>query len=228
MVEKRNIMSFINDNVNSNVINGSNNIVLKKDHFINKELVKSLNLELKGFEFFLDLTNLKNTEKEQVREILAEMKRLPAALGGHHGDYEGGLFDHTLLVVNYTYYLCATTIDQVDTKKAILTAIYHDFGKVPYYAYKTELKDCKIETLKSEKDAAHYEIILANNYKGNDYHVCGALAVIKKYALPYDDEIVRGIVFHHGSWSRYHPYDPNKISSIVHIADMMASQIFFV
>ncbi len=60
MVEKRNIMSFINDNVNSNVINGSNNIVLKKDHFINKEVAKSLNLKLKGFEFFLDLTNLKN------------------------------------------------------------------------------------------------------------------------------------------------------------------------
>ncbi|KKL75552.1 hypothetical protein LCGC14_2053730, partial [marine sediment metagenome] len=33
------------------------------------------------------------------------------------------------------------------------------------------------------------------------------------------------IVFHHGSWSKYQPLKMNAMASLIHVADMVASQI---
>lgn len=200
------------------------------NHFINSDLQNQLDFEYKGFEFFFDLSELEDPARKLLKEILMEAKKFPAALRGFHGGYEGGLFDHILLVTNYAYNLCKSMNYQVDIKKAVLTAIYHDFGKISYYSFKKKDIQSKIALSREELDKAHENIVKKFNYEGRDYHVEEALALIKKNrsVLFYDDEMYKAIIFHHGQWSKYYPIDMNELATLIHKADMIASQIHFI
>ena len=214
--------------------------------FIKEELIDVLNFKPIGFEFFLNQINIVDASKEQIRKILAEAKRVPAALGGYHGDYEGGLYDHILLVTNlvfqirknadflkkYVNWLREEHIDisenynEIDLPKAIQTAIYHDFGKVPYYTFKLNLQYRKIYTNKVQRQEVSLEIIEKFNYVGDGPHVDECIAVLKRYNLPFDDEMYQAIIFHHGRWAKYKPFEPTKLSELIHVADMIASQVY--
>lgn len=214
--------------------------------FINKALVGDLNCEPVDFEFFLKLLNMGDVSKDQIRIILAEAKKMPAALGGYHGDYDGGLYDHILLVTNIVFQICnninflkehrdwirkeqiktSENYNEIDTAKAIQTAIYHDFGKIPYYAFKLGLQNRRIYTNKAQIRQASFDIAEKFNYVGKDLHVDECIAVLKRYNLPFDDEMLQAIIFHHGKWSRYKPYEPTKLSELIHLADMIASRVY--
>lgn len=196
------------------------------NRFINKDLENRLNFEYCGFDYFFDTAELSGSEIERITKVLVESTVLPASISGHHGGYDGGLFDHTLLVTNYAYRICKSTKDQIGVKKAILAAIYHDFGKVPRYAFKRTLYNCQITTTREDLDAINREIAQKFNCSGRDFHVEGAIAVIKKYNIWFDDEMYKAIIFHHGSWSKYKPFKTNKLGTLIHVADMIASQIF--
>lgn len=199
------------------------------NYFINKEIIKLVKIELKGFEFFFELVGLDENTKKELNVILSDARRLPAALGGFHGDYSGGLFDHTLLVVNYANFICSTLKDKSWLKKVILTAICHDFGKVQYYGFKLDLNDRKIKIHINDADAVRLELTSKFKVNGKDRHVENGIAIIKKYLSKhtqlFDDEMYQAIAFHHGSWSKYHPQKLNELASLIHVADMIASQI---
>lgn len=216
--------------------------------FINEELDKVLDFELMDFEFFLNLTNLTDSSKDIIRLILMETKRVPAALKGYHGDYEGGLFDHILLVTNLVFQICedekvlskyrselqkkgvaiSENYSDIDLPQALLSAIYHDFGKVPYYSFKLDLTSRVISTTKYQREEVSIEITDKFHFKGYDSHVDECISVLKNYRLPFNDEIYKAIIFHHGKWSYYKPFKPTKLSELIHIADMIASQIYFI
>jgi len=195
-------------------------------HFINKDLKEQLDFDYKGFDFFFDVSGLKDVEINCIKQILMEAKKLPAAISGFHGDYEGGLFDHILLVTNYSYILSKSEDYNVDVKKAILTAIYHDFGKISYYSFKNSDKKSKFIVDREELDLIHEDIIRKFNYEGRDYHIEETLALLKKHSsvLFIDDEMYKAIIFHHGQWSKYHPIEMNELATLIHTADMIASQ----
>ena len=214
--------------------------------FIKKELINELNFNPKGFEFFLNQINIEEDSKEQIRVILGESKRIPAALGGYHGAYKGGLFDHILLVTNLVYQICSNAdflkthlnwlkkeqieisenYDEIDSSKAIQTAIYHDFGKVPYYTFKLNIQNRKIYTKRVHRQEVSLEINEKFNYVGYDSHVDECIAVLKQYNLPFDDEIYKAIIFHHGPWAKYNPFEPTKLSQLIHAADMLSSHLY--
>ena len=200
------------------------------NHFVNEDLKNQLEFDYKGFDFFFDISELEDSAREILKLILRESKKLPAALRGYHGGYEGGLFDHILLVTNYTYNLGKTKEYNVDIKKAILTAIYHDFGKISYYSYKKKNIESKIMVSRDELDIIHEDIVRKFKYEGRHYHVEEAIAVLKKnfQVLYFDDEMYQAIIFHHGQWSKYYPIDMNELANLVHRADMIASQTHFV
>lgn len=200
------------------------------NHFVNSDLQNQLDFEYKGFDFFFDLSELEDPTRKCLKEILMEAKKFPAALRGFHGGYEGGLFDHILLVTNYAYKLCKSMNYQVDLKKAVLTAIYHDFGKISYYSFKRKNVVSKIAVDRKELDIIHEEIIRKFNYEGRHYHVEEAIAVLKRkrQILFFDDEMYQAIIFHHGQWSKYFPIDMNELANLIHKADMIASQTHFV
>ncbi|MFO8018374.1 MAG: HD domain-containing protein [Promethearchaeia archaeon] len=198
------------------------------NHFISPEIEENLHFECHGFQEFFEKVNLDKITRNKLELILTEAKQYPAALGGHHGAYQGGLFDHILLVTNYAYYLHKTMHNQTDLKRVVLTAIYHDFGKISYYGYKKSIPGRRVRISRTAlRDIQRY-IQLKYQYSGKDPHVESALGVVRKFNLPADREIERGIIFHHGSWSKYKPNAMNKIATVVHVADMMASQVLYI
>jgi hypothetical protein len=199
------------------------------DFFINPDIVELTNIELKGFEFFFKLMGLDKITRRELYFILSDARRLPAALGGYHGDYQGGLFDHTLLVANFTnFYYNRDVDDNSWLFQALLTAICHDFGKIHYYGVKCGLFDLNIKLERSESERIRSEIHSKYKLVGNDRHVENGIAVIRKYLTNYnqlfDDDMYIGVVFHHGPWSKYRPHNFTKLSSLIHKADMKASQ----
>ena len=216
--------------------------------FIKEDLSDSFNFNFKpmSFEFFLKLINIGDVSKKQIRNILAEAKSFPAALGGYHGNYEGGLYDHILLVTNFVYQIrknaeflkkyenrlreeqvdISEDYNEIKLSKTLQTAIYHDFGKVPYYGYKLKLQYRNIYTNKVQRQEVSSEITERFNYTGYETHVDECIAVLKRYNLPFDDEIYQAIIFHHGKWAKYKPYEPTKLSELIHVADMIASRIY--
>ncbi|MFX1419405.1 MAG: HD domain-containing protein [Promethearchaeota archaeon] len=200
------------------------------NHFVNTELKNQLDFKYKGFDYFFEVSGLEDAAKKCLKEILMEAKKLPAAMRGYHGGYEGGLFDHILLVTNYAYKLSKSMEYNVDVKKTVLTAMYHDFGKISYYSFKKENAASKIAVDREELDIVHEEIVRKFNYEGRHYHVEEAIAILKrkKHILFFDDEIYQAIIFHHGQWSKYFPIDMNELATLIHKADMIASQTHFV
>ena len=214
--------------------------------FVKEELIELLKIIPMDFEFFLNQINIEDASKEQIRNILDEAKRIPAALGGYHGNYEGGLYDHILLVTNFVFQIhknsdflkiyvnrlreeqveISENYNKINLPKAIQTAIYHDFGKIPYYTFRLNLPNRKIYTNKIERQAVSLEINEKFNYGGYDIHVDECIAVLKRYSLPFDDEIYQAIIFHHGKWAKYTPFKPTKLSELIHVADMIASHIY--
>ena len=211
-------------------------IKLKKDlspdmnHFLNEGLENQLDFGYNGFDYFFDIIEIDDPGRACLKEILMEAKKLPAALGGYHGAYEGGLFDHILLVTNYAYKLCKSVKYQVDIKKAVLTAIYHDFGKISYYSYKKKIIHSNVISDREELDIIHKNIEKKYKYFGRHSHVEEALAVLKKNEekLFNDDEISKAIIFHHGKWSKYYPIEMNELANLIHEADMIASHTHFI
>ena len=115
---------------------------------------------------------------------------------------------------------------RIKGSKAIQTAIYHDFGKVPFYTFKLDLQYRKIYTNKVQRQEASLEIIEKFNYVGYDSHVDECIAVLKRYNLPFDDEMYQAIIFHHGKWAKYKPFEPTKLSELIHVADMITSHVY--
>ena len=143
-----------------------------------EDLIDLFKFKPMNFEFFLNQINIGDVSKKQIRNILAETKRIPAALGPYHGTYEGGLYDHILLVTNFVFQIrenadilniyvdrlreehvnLSENYNEIDLPKALQTAIYHDFGKVSKYGFKLNLQSRKIYTNKVQRQAVSLEI----------------------------------------------------------------------
>ncbi len=197
--------------------------------FINQKINNLIKIKLYGFDFFFEKAQLDKTIQEDLSSILEATRKLPAALGDFHGYYDGGLYDHTLLVVNYTYYLANSLRNATLLKRLILTAICHDFGKIPYYIYKLKLNNIPFQTEYQEMKTIRSELHIKYGLTGEDGHVENAIAVIRKYlrnhASFFDDEMYLAIVFHHGGWSKYRPIQMNGFTAIIHNADMFSSHV---
>ncbi len=55
----------------------------------------------------------------------------------------------------------------------------------------------KIYTNKIQRQEVSLEIIDKFSYVGNDPHVDERIAVLKRYNLPFDDEMYQAIILHH-------------------------------
>lgn len=213
------------------------------DSFINETIIEKLTFTPLRLKSCLDQIKMEKKAKNTLNNIIKECKRLPASLN-HHGNYDGGLYDHILLVTNFAFQIwkdfeilqefssflrnnrlkISNSYYELDLSKILQTALCHDFGKIPYYAYKKKLSNRTIFTSRQLLKETSIEIQHKFNLEGKDSHVDQAIAVLKEYHLPFDDEISLGIIFHHGKWAKYTPFKANKLSELIHIADMIASQ----
>ncbi|TXT60863.1 MAG: hypothetical protein BAJALOKI2v1_70015 [Promethearchaeota archaeon] len=198
----------------------------KNSLFFKKSLQKKLKFEPKGFDFFLDRQDITKAQRNTIEMILRQAKLLPAGLREFHGNYTGGLYDHTLLVTNYTHHINEISAKKPMNKEKIsLASIYHDFGKISYYGLKRKLPNRKVKVKMSDRKSANRKNQKVFNLNGIDNHVDECIAVLDVYDLPYDKEIHRSILFHHGSYSIYEPYTPNRLANLINVADMIAVNI---
>ena len=199
----------------------------KPNPFLNKGATKEIKFECNNFDFFLDIVSLEKEERSLIQMVLKQSKSLPAALRGHHGTYQGGLYDHTLLVTNLAHRIYEDSLNKnLDLKKIVLTSIYHDFGKVSYYGLKKKITNRKVSVRSIDRKEANNKNISTFKLLGADNHVDECVAVLDKYKLPYDEEIHRAILFHHGCFSLYEPFVPNRLATMVYTADIIAAKIY--
>lgn len=175
-------------------------------------------------DYFLDRIEISIFERTTLKYLYDMSKKLPASIAGYHGDYRGGLFDHVLLVTNFCYINFKMLKNTELTLDNVLkSAMYHDFEKIIRYAPKWNVK-LNFKIYKNDKDDARYRIRDNFFLNGGDYHIDGCFALIKKLDISVNDEIKKGIIFHHGGWAKYRPNKSNKLSALLHAGDMIASQ----
>jgi len=138
----------------------------------------------------------------------------------HYG--EGGLLRHTLevaeLMVATAPILSALNQDSINQqlflKKCIISAVFHDFGKMWDYRENTDKKEW--ESTRHAKEIGH--IVRS----GMEFE-----RVALKYAMPPEDkhEILHAILSHHGSKEHGSPVSPKtKLAWLLHLCDTMSAR----
>jgi len=201
-----------------------NNGKVINDMFVNEDLHNKFSIKLKTLDELLEFTNISIAQKVTIQYLFDTMKKLPASVRGYHGGYKGGLYDHVILVTNFVYLNYVIIVDPDFTlEEAILSALYHDIQKIISYAPKRNVEfNFKIGYY--EEEAERYRIHEKYSVSGRDKHVEGCLALITKVKLKMTDNIEKAIIWHHGGWSYFKPHRTNKLSALLHGADMIASQ----
>jgi len=128
-----------------------------------------------------------------------KMLEAPASKG-HHCNYRGGLAVHTFRVMRHMRLLCNTYC--MDMGECLYLALVHDIGKIYYY----HIDDITGEILVvGDMDKILHTIKLLWD---SGHH------------LSYDCFIA--IMGHHGGWSIDKELRHNRLSVLLHTADMLA------
>lgn len=199
-----------------------NNII-----FVKEDLIKNLTINIKNFNQFLDTIFLEQYERQIFEYLFDIMKRLPASIKDYHGAYNGGLYDHVLLVTNFSLKLTEMINSNIPIENILKASLYHDFGKIVSYCPKRGLE---LKYSITKKDLTQMNLYLKAKFalRGYDEHIDQCLALIQKARLNINREIELGIIFHHGGWSRYKPHKTKGLPALLHGADMLASQVLSV
>jgi 23S rRNA maturation-related 3'-5' exoribonuclease YhaM len=141
--------------------------------------------------------------KKKVRTVMNELGSRffeCQAAAKYHQDYEGGLADHTALVVLDAYHSAITKKwMRVDPDDAIVSALFHDLDKIgnPHHG-----------------NANHGPSVANDDIAVVEY--------LDKFGLR-NAQIQDGIILAHGGWSKVKDVEHPPIAIIVHAADMLAS-----
>jgi len=192
--------------------------------FVKEGLIEKLTISTKNLDQLLDMIILEQSERQTLEYLFNIMKGLPASIIGYHGAYDGGLYDHVLLVANFSLKFTEMISANISIDNVLKAALYHDFGKVVSYCPK---RDIELKYYITNTDLTRINSYVNNKYdlKGYDKHVNQCLALIQKARLKINREIELGIIFHHGGWSRYKPHNTKGLPALLHSADMLASQV---
>lgn len=197
----------------------SNNIT-----FVKEDLINNLTINTKNLDQLLDMIILEQYERQILDYLFNIMKRLPASITGYHGPYDGGLYDHVLLVANFSLKFAEIINSNISIDNMLKAALYHDFGKVVSYCPKRDI-ELKYYITKTDLTRINSYINTKYDLKGYDKHIDQCIALIRKARLKINREIELGIIFHHGGWSRYKPHNTKGLPALLHSADMLASQV---
>jgi hypothetical protein len=139
----------------------------------------------------------------------------PAALK-HHGNYEGGLFDHSLAVTQSLHTLTQQlNIKWQNKRSPFIVGMFHDLCKLDDY------------TIKQEDSG---KVFWYNNDKILNGHGDKSIIMLSQFLTLTEEEIL-GIRFHMGAYKTddWEAYDKaiRKYESVLwaHTADMYASKV---
>jgi 3'-5' exoribonuclease len=139
-----------------------------------------------------------------------EFERAPASAGHHPGPHQqpGGLSLHTLEVAEHAIALAG--VDEVLQHRAIVAAVFHDYGKVYEYAVKSG----------AVAKTAFYSRVGHIVYSWHFF-----LNVADGLTIEERDEIGHALLAHHGRKEWGSPVEPQtKLAFILHTADMLSAR----
>ncbi len=149
-------------------------------------------------------------------DIEEKLKSNPAAVKYHHA-YKGGLYDHTLEVIEIALNVFELYKDkfvrEVKRDDVILAAFAHDLEKTNKYRKNTN------------QATLYYGQEFEYNYsKVSMNDTAETVSILSEYNIKMTDELLNAFTFAHGGWS----VDKGKLlplATILHTADMLSIAI---
>lgn len=175
---------------------------------------------------------LKDTKREGIDKLIEWLETTDffdaPASSKFHGNYPGGLCQHSLLVLDYLLDFCYMFLDGVDCEggyeeSIVIVALLHDLCKVN--TYKEDVRNVKVDGKWTQ----------VPYYKHDpDYHFGGHGAKSVYYAMKYiklTDTEAAAINAHMGLYDKTQcsqpegVYDNNILALLLHIADTITTHI---
>ena len=183
---------------------------------LDKEVVKKLREELKGFIKSVENKDLKKLLDSffSTKNIEKEFLTSPSAITHHH-NYVGGNLEHTVGVARLCDNIC-TMYPTADRDLVITGAILHDIGK---------LKEYQTTAAIDKTDEGNFigHIVMGDRW------IREKISEIRKkdeFSVDLENKICHIILSHHGKYEYGSPRLPKTIEAmIVHSADLMDSQV---
>jgi hypothetical protein len=146
-------------------------------------------------------------------DIEEKLKANPASTKFHH-TYKGGLYDHTLEVLEIALNTFETYKDRFirDIKRddVVLVAFAHDLDKIDKYRKNTN----QATLFYGQGFEYNYDKVSVNG-------TAEVVSMLMEYGIKMTDEILNSLTFSHGGWS----VDRGKLlplATILHTADMLS------
>ena len=135
----------------------------------------------------------------------------PASLRFHH-NYDGGLLDHTVEVVEISLKIADFLSKlglKIDRDALVVAGLLHDFGKLEEYVFDERQKKWTHSFQRDRMDHSLFPI----------------LDFMEKTNYPLPKKICLIILGHMGGWSRTSVYPDFLESAILHAADLISSRL---
>lgn len=149
-------------------------------------------------------------------ETEEKLKANPASIKFHHA-YKGGLYDHTLEVIEIALNIFELYKDKfirdVRRDDVILVAFAHDLEKTNKYRKNT-----------NQATLSHGQEFEYNYSKVNTNDTAETVSILANYGIKMTEELLNAFTFAHGGWS----VDRGKLlplATILHTADMLSIAI---
>lgn len=164
---------------------------------------------------FKELPSFVNNEK--IVKLVEKTRDFPASIHKYHGGWEGGLYDHTNLVINLAFKCCIEKEKNIEfINDVVKVCALHDIGKMVIYSKK--FNDNIWKHLKKRKEK--FEL------KGEDRHIASTFYMLDKNEIKLSDKLEKIILFHHKDWGEISPVEESEMLNIVHNADWRAARIY--
>jgi len=146
-------------------------------------------------------------------DVEEKLKNNPASIKFHHA-YKGGLYDHTLEVIEIALNIFETYkeifIRDVRRDDVVLVAFAHDLDKLDKYRKNTN----QATLFYGQEFEYNYDKVSVNS-------TSETVSILMQYGIKMTDEILNSLTFSHGGWS----VDRGKLlplATILHAADMIS------
>lgn len=172
--------------------------------------------EIRGYIEEIRMPALKKKLLKLLDDYEEKLRANPAAIKFHHA-YEGGLYDHTLEVIEIALQIFELYKDkfirEVKRDDVILVAFAHDLEKTTKYRRNT-----------NQATLLHGQDFEYNYGKVDMNSTAETVRILARYDIELSDECLNSLTFSHGGWS----VDRGKLlplATILHTADMLSIAI---
>lgn len=159
-------------------------------------------------------------------DLWPRMIACPASTSGH-GNWAGGLVDHSLLVTYYTqlFYdiIAQTKPNFCDKDSAIFVALFHDLGKIG--SFKSPYYTADVPQWKKTRYGATFDKI---ENRVDNMHELMSLQWMCHYGVRLTDSETQAIYHHAGRYNKAseYIYKEDPLMLLVHMADNTCTKIF--